>query len=199
LFMEGIYKANITAGALLVPESRKIADLLLRNVTSSEWKQAIEEKNILQKLSVSSSKRVAAHIRSRLELMTPELWEMVKDGGAQTATHAVFAAAIKHCRILGDYLDLVVREQFRCLEDRLTPRLWEDFIEACNQRDPSMEDFPPSTAKKMRSVVHKILFEAGYIKNVYSWELQKIAIDTDVLSYLERNHEQYVLKCIRVC
>ncbi|MBI4649910.1 DUF1819 family protein [Candidatus Desantisbacteria bacterium] len=127
-YMEKLYKANITAGALLVPESRKIANLMICNVSPQEWKDAIEQKNILQKLSVSSSKRVASHIRSRLELMTPELWQMVRDGDAVLSTQAVFAAAIKHCRILGDYLDLVVREQFRRLEDKLTPALWDEFI-----------------------------------------------------------------------
>lgn len=196
--MEGIYKANITAGALLVPESRKIADLMLRNVSQAEWKDAIEQKNILQKLSVSSSKRVAAHIRSRLELMTPELWKMVRDGDAVLATQALFASAIKHCWILGDYLDLVVREQFRKLEDKLTPALWDEFIVSCKQRDTLMEDFPPSTAKKMRSVVHKILVEAGYLQSAYDWRLKKIEIVPEIKGYLERNNEEYVRKCIQV-
>ena len=118
--MNSIYKANLTAGALLVPETRKIADLMLRNVSAQEWKVAIEQKNILQMLNMASSKRISVYIRSRLELMTPELWQMVRDGDAILATQATFAATIKHCRILGDYLDLVVREQFRRLEDKLT-------------------------------------------------------------------------------
>ena len=71
------YKANITAGALLVAESRKIADLMIRNISAAEWKEEVEQKNILQKLSVSSSKRIAAYIHSRLKPMTPELWQMV--------------------------------------------------------------------------------------------------------------------------
>jgi len=196
--MEGIYKANITAGALLVPESRKIADLMLRNVSPQEWKDEIEQKNLLQKLSVSSSKRVASHIRSRLELMTPELWQMVRDGDAILATQAIFTAAIKHCRILGDYLDLVVREQFRRLEDKLTPALWDEFVLSCKQRDPLMEDFPPSTAKKMRSVVHKILVEVGFLKSAYDWHLKKIEIVPEVMEYLKKNNEEYVLKCIQV-
>lgn len=196
--MEGIYKANITAGALLVPESRKIADLMLRNVSQTEWKDAIEQKNILQKLSVSSSKRVAAHIRSRLELMKPDLWQMVRDGDAVLATQAIFIAAIKHCRILGDYLDLVVREQFRKLEDKLTPALWDEFIVSCKQRDPSMEDFPPSTAKKMRSVVHKILVEVGYLQRAHNWTLKKIEIMPEITDYLVRHNEEYVQKCIQV-
>jgi len=44
------YIANITAGALLVSESRKIADLMIREVSVEEWKDAIENKNILQRL-----------------------------------------------------------------------------------------------------------------------------------------------------
>lgn len=196
--MNELYKANITAGALLVPESRKIADLMLRNVSPQEWKEAIEQKNILQKLSVSSSKRVASHIRSRLELMKPELWQMVRDGDAVLSTQAIFAAAIKHCRILGDYLDLVVREQFRKLEDRLTPALWDEFVLSCKQRDPLMEDFPPSTAKKMRSVIHKILVEVGYLRTAHDWHLKKIEIVPEVIDYLKKNNEEYVLKCIQV-
>jgi hypothetical protein len=196
--MEGIYKANITAGALLVPESRKIADLMLRNVSPQDWKDAIEQKNILQKLSVSSSKRVSSHIRSRLELMTPELWQMVRDGDAILATQAIFAAAIKHCRILGDYLDLVVQEQFRKLEDRLTPALWDEFVVSCKQRDPLMDNFPPSTAKKMRSVIHKILVEVGYLQSAHDWHLKKIEIVPEVLECLKKNNEEYVLKCIQV-
>lgn len=182
-----------------MPESRKIANLMIRETAADEWERAIEEENVLQKLSASSARRIANLIRARLELMTPELWEMVRDGGAQTATHAVFAAAIKHSRILGDYLDLVVREQFRRLEDRLTPRLWEEFLRTCKQRDPEMGDFSPSTATKMRRVVHNILLEVGYIRDARSWELQKVEIDAEVLSYLEKNNEHYVLKCIQVC
>lgn len=193
-----IYIANVTTGALLVPESRKIADLMIRKVSAEEWKDAIERQNILQKLSVSSSKRVASFIRARLELMTPELWQIVRDGDAVLATQAIFAVTIKHCRILGDYLDLVVREQFRKLDDKLTPALWDEFLLSCKQRDPLMEDFPPSTAKKMRSVIHKILVEVGYLKSAYDWHLKKIEIVPEVTEYLKINNEKYVLKCMQV-
>jgi len=192
------YVANITAGALLVSESRKIADLMIRNTSPEEWKEAIEHNNILQKLSVSSSKRVASFIKSRLETMSPDLWEMVRDGDSVLTTQALFAAAIKHCRIFGDYLDIVVREQFRRLEDKLTPALWDEFIVSCKQRDPSMEDFPPSTAKKMRSVVHKILVEGGYLQSAHNWTLKRIEIVSEVMDYLKKNNEEYVLKCIQV-
>ena len=192
------YIANITAGALLIPESRKIADLMIREVADEEWKKAIEEENILQKLSVSSSKRVASFIKSRLGMMDSDLWKMVRDGDGILTTQALFASAIKHCRILGDYLDIVVREQFRTLEDKLTPSLWEEFVVSCKQRDSSMKDFPPSTAKKMRSVVHKILVEGGYLLSTHNWTLKRIEIMPEIMDYLRNNNETYVLKCIQV-
>ncbi len=47
--LEGVrYKADITAGALKLPESRLIADLLLRQVDAEGWKDAIVTKNVLQ-------------------------------------------------------------------------------------------------------------------------------------------------------
>lgn len=192
------YKANITAGALFVPESRKIADLMLSGDDPDEWKQAIEVQNILQQLSLATSVRIANFIRTRLALMTPELWELIKDGDSVTATHACFAATIKHCRFLGDYLDIVVREQFKKLEDRLTPRVWEAFLLGCKQRDPEMKEFPPSTAKKMRTNVHRILNQAGYLTGGRKWILQKVDISPEVLRYLKENNEGYVLRCIQI-
>ena len=192
------YKANITAGALLVPESRKIAGLMLKNISRKKWKHEIEENNILQRLSVSSSKRIASFIKARLGLMTPDLWVMIRDGDATLSTQANFAAAIKHCKLLGDYLDIIIRAQFKKLEDTLPLPLWDEFIVLCEQNDPLMEPFPPSTAQKMRSNIHKILVEVGYLSDPYKRKLQKIEIVSEVINYLKKNNEKYVLKCIEV-
>ncbi len=35
----------------------------------------------------------------------------VRDGGHEQATQAVFAAAVKNCRLLGDFMDMTMREQ----------------------------------------------------------------------------------------
>ena len=82
------------------------------------------------------------------------------------------------------------------MEDRLTPRLWEDFVLGCRQRDPEMDEFPPTTAKKMRTNIHRILNEAGYLKGGRKWLLQKVDILPEILRYLKDNDEEYVLKCI---
>lgn len=52
------YKADITAGALKLPESRLIADLLLRQADDEGWKDAIVTKNVLQARSPATARRL---------------------------------------------------------------------------------------------------------------------------------------------
>ena len=97
-----------------------MAGLLLNGVDEKGWHDAIVVMNVLQKRSPGTAKRQASLIRSRLATMGQDLWELVRDGSAPVATHAVLAAAIKHSTLLGDFLDLVVREQLRLFRPNLS-------------------------------------------------------------------------------
>ena len=114
------------------------------------------------------------------------------------ATHACLAAAVKHSPLLGDFLDLAVREQYRLFRPALTYPLWEHYIEDCRSRDPSMSVWSESTARRLRSAVFGIIAEAGYIENVRNLKLQKVFIAKEILAYLEEHDERYVLRCIQV-
>ena len=103
----GIYNADLTAGSLKLPESRIVADLLLRNVGPEEWKQAIYSENVLQSKTTETSCRLANLIRRRLQTMEPPLWKLVRDGKGHVAMHATLAAAVKHSQLLGDFLQFV--------------------------------------------------------------------------------------------
>src|SRR5947208_3642465 len=129
------YKADITAGALKVPESRVIADLLLREVDAEGWKDAIVKRNVLQARSPATATRLTKLVRGRLETMGPELWRLVRDGKGSVATHAVLAAAVKHSPLLGDFLEIVVGEQYRLFNPALSHKLWADYLHGCRERD----------------------------------------------------------------
>lgn len=70
---QGRYKANVTKGGLMVPESRIVADLLLQGVDAAAWKQAIEGDNVLRKRSPTTASTKALLIRARLRTMTEGL------------------------------------------------------------------------------------------------------------------------------
>ena len=141
----GRYRANITAGSLKIAESRVIADLLLRGVDEAAWKQATVKDNLLNAKNPATAIRLARLIRQRLETMSSELWRMVRDGTVVVATHAVLAAAVKHSFLLGDFLDLVVRDQYRRFGKALTKKVWFDYLEDCRGRDPQIPLCPRSS------------------------------------------------------
>jgi hypothetical protein len=192
------YKADITAGALKLPESRLIADLLLRQVDAEGWKDAIVAKNVLQARNPATASRLTKLIRGRLETMGPELWSLLRDGKGDVATHAAFAAAVKHSPLLGDFLEIVVGEQYRLFNPALSNKQFADYLEGCRGRDPDMPQWNETTRRRLRSSVFQMLAQAGYIENTRSLKLQTVHIAEQVLHYLKANHEDYVLRCIQV-
>ena len=192
------YKADITAGALKLPESRIIADLLLRKVDAAGWKDAILKRNVLQARSPATASRLTKLIRARLETMGPDLWKLVRDGNGTVATHAVFAAAVKHSALLGDFLEIVVAERYRLFSPALSNKLFADYLEGCRERDPEMPQWNETTRGRLRSSVFQMLAQAGYIENTRGLKLQTVHIADKVVRYLKANQEEHVLRRILV-
>jgi hypothetical protein len=130
--------------------------------------------------------------------MTPDLWKLVRDGSATVATHACLAAAVKQSALLADFLDLVVREQYRIFAEKLTYQLWDDFVSDCQNRDRDLPQWSESTIRRLRSSVLQILEQAGYIDSTKSLRLQTMHVAEEVVRYLDNNDEGSVLRCIQI-
>ena len=172
--------------------------MLLRQVDSEGWKDAIVTKNVLQARNPATARRLTRLIRGRLGTMGPDLWKLVRDGKGDVATHAVFAAAVKHSPLVGDFLKIVVAEQYRLFSPALSHKLFADYLEGCRERDPEMPQWNETTHSRLRSSVFQTLAQAGYIENTRSLKLQTVHIADQVLRYLKANKEEYVLRCIQV-
>ena len=193
-----IYKGDIVAGSLLIPESRKIARLLLNRADSAAWHQTVIVKNILQKRSPAAAKRQARLIRNRLALMGPELWTMIDKGSSDIVTQALLAAAIKHSRFLGDFMDKIIREHWRTFKPKISNKDWETLFETCVQIEPAILNWSQTTLSKLRQVVFRILAEAKYIDGTRSLKLLPVSIVPEVRQYLKKHQENYVLRCMEV-
>ena len=101
-------------------------------------------------------------------------------------------------RLLGDFLDLVVREQYTRYAKTLSNTVWDDYLLDCRGRDPEMPQWSEATIDRLRSSVFQILAQAGYIENTRTLKLQPVYIASPVLDYLTTHQEQYVLRCIQV-
>ena len=194
--IQALYNGEISAGSLLVSESRLIAHLLLANINANDWDRAIRIDNILQKRNPASAKRQARLIRKRLDLMPSELLRIIVDGGLEASVQAVLAAAIKHSHLLGDFMDTVVRSHWRTFQQHISNKDWSDFMDACAQIDPHVDIWTNATRSKLRQVVFRILAEAGYVENTRSLRLLPVRIVPEIRHCLEKHREVYVLRCM---
>ena len=192
------YRADITAGSLKVPESRIIARLLLDGVDERQWHDAIHAENLLQTRNAATATRLARLIRQRLTTMDSGLWKLLRDGNATVAAHAALAAAVKHSHLIGDFLDLVVRGQYRLFAPKLSKAMWDDYLAGCRGRDPDMPDWSELTRRRLRSSVFQTLTQAGFIEDTKSLKLQPVHIAPQVIRYLQNHNEDYVLRCLQV-
>jgi hypothetical protein len=190
------YNAEIVAGALMVSESRQIARLLLDGAADTELKKLLVEDNILQKRSPATALRQAALIKKRLRLVNGDLLGVIADGSRELATQALLAAAIKHNKLLGDFMLRVVKEHWLAYEKQLKKSDWPRFLEECQQIDPTVLTWSKATRQKIGQVVVRCLIEARFIDGARSLEITPVHIYGEVLDYLRRNDEQYVLACM---
>ena len=193
-----LYTTTISSTSLRLRESRIVANLLLQDVSDAAWKEAVVEQNVLQMGSVFTIVRSSNILRARLEPLGEGLWEMVRDGGRAQATQAAFAGAVKHSRLLGDFMDITMREQRALFSKTLETRMWNEYIEGCRGCDPDMPHWGDATLAKLRSVVFSMLAEAGYLKDTRSLLLQNVFVDTQLGAYLRDRGETYVLRCLEV-
>ena len=189
---------TITTATLRLRESRIIAGLLLQELDRAAWVKAIFDDNVLQLGSYASIRRTSDLLRARLAPMGKELWRMVRDGDQKLAIQATFAGAVNDSRLLGDFLDLAVREQRQLYAKHIEDRVWADSILACRGSDPDMPEWSDSTVSKLRSTVFSMLAEAGYLDNTRTRTLQTVFVDPVLAAYLRDRGNNYVLRCLQV-
>ena len=192
------YNADLTAGSLLLRESREIVSLLQQNADTKTWLRALSVENVLQKTSPATARRMATLIRKRLELMPKELWGMVADGTTEVATQCLLASAIKHSRLLGDFMLQVLRRHYRTFSPNLEAKDWESYLNDCAHIDPAVATWSKGTRAKMGQVVYRILAEAGYLDGTRSYRLQPVLIAPEVSKFLYSHDEEYILRCMEI-
>ena len=106
-------------------------------------------------------------------------------------------AAIKQSPLLGDFLGLIVAEQYRLFAKTLSNKLFDAYLEGCKVRDPDMPEWNENTKRRLRSSVFQMLAQAGYLENTRSLSLLPVQISEQVHpALLEARKEAYVLRCL---
>ncbi len=127
-----MYSAEIVAGSLLMNETRKLAEVLLRDQSKAAWVNAVIGENILQKKTQSTAKRMAGLIRHRLETGDAEVWKLIANGDFELCLQATLVLVIRRSRLLADFMSEVLGLKMRRLDFKLVQKQFEYWRYRCN-------------------------------------------------------------------
>ncbi|NCB40062.1 MAG: DUF1819 family protein [Erysipelotrichia bacterium] len=192
------YNGEIVAGSLLFTESRIIAQLFLEECDDSVWKQKLFSDNILQKRSQATIKRLVSLIKNRLNTLNPDAWKLIATGSFDAANQMLLASAIKHSRLLGDFMLKVVKAHISLFHNQISILDWDKFLEECSHIDSQVSQWSDSTKEKLGQVVFRVLAEAKILENTRSKKILPFFLSPEVKSLLLKNNENYVLKCLEL-
>ena len=191
-----LYNAEISAGSLLLLESKRIAALLLVQPDEAAWVHAIEIENILQKKTPATARRQARLIRRRLSTLDAAGWKLIAERESEVTNQLLLAADVKHSQLLGDFMRNVYANCQRRLEPSIAPTDWEDFLTECAHQDIAVTKWSDTTTAKLFQVIVRILAETKYLLNAKSMQLSPRELHPDVRSYLHDRNENYAINCM---
>lgn len=190
-----VYSANLTAGGLLLPESRVLARLLLEGVGIEELCQKTLSLNLLQKRSPITTKRIVTLVKGRLSTMEAHLLQIVAEGSREEASLLLLAAIVQCHRIVGDFCLYIGRECVALYKSHVTDKDWDIYYDQCCALQPTMTSWSVKTAAKLRSVVFKILVECGLLQ-AHTLAIQPLFLPLSVQSYLSHPEHYYARTCL---
>lgn len=169
----------------MVPESRRIARLLLTHPTAEQWDEAMKQENLLQK-KPATARRQARLIRNRLATLDDEGLQLVADGEGELTGQLLLAASARHSQLLSDFMRDVYAADLRRLERTLSHRQWEAFLTECEHRDDAVGTWAETTRKKLFQVIVRMLVESKYLDTARCMSLTPPMLHPKARAYLKR-------------
>lgn len=160
------YKFNFTAGALMPNEMVAVAEVLLKN--NEDWQKTQKEvmdKNIMQKEKPSTNRRYFSLMQERLATLNPKELERLVKGNPTEKRQICLLAICKAHSIVNDFINEKLRESFYNQIERISPTIFNTFINEKKADHPELEKVTENTIYKMKQVIFKILEQSQLIED----------------------------------
>ncbi|MFK7776625.1 MAG: DUF1819 family protein [Gimesia sp.] len=180
------YIADLTAGGLLLAESRVVAETLLDDLLEPAWRDLIEIQNILRKKSPRTALRYARVVRNRLQPLGKEFIADVIAAHGQLYTQLILLSAILHSPVIQDFMTAVIADARRQYQSQLPPLAWTSFIDERARVITDLCSLSDTTIHKSGTNLLRILVEAGYLESAKTGCFLPVYLLPETHQWLER-------------
>lgn len=193
-----MFNAEIVAGSLLINETRKLAQIMLRDSSDEAWHHAVVVDNLLQKKTQATAKRMGNLIRHRLQLGDQEIWGLIAQNDFELTSQSALVLSIRHSQLLADFMRQVMGMHMRRIDLKLTQKDWDDFLQESSLREPAIGRWSKATCEKLYQVILRILAESKFLTSSKEKIIQPVIIRAEIRSYLHNCNDQSTLACLEL-
>ncbi|MEO8350696.1 MAG: DUF1819 family protein [Chthoniobacteraceae bacterium] len=179
------YTFAFTAASLRPEIARIVAEEFLSEGGWEAAKRRILRDNALQARTTSSLKRMEREFRNRLESLTPDQLRMLANGPVEQRTAMSWLGSLKHTKFIWDFVVDCLRSKLAELEPTLRHSDYENFVSERLATHPELGELSASTAKKIQTVLFRMLFEAGLaVKGGRELRIQRPVLNPDTIGVI---------------
>lgn len=182
--MEEKYRFSFIAGGLLLNETVKVAEVYLQQGSWTETSKSVAETRILQKNRSSSSNRFYQEIQKRLKTLSKEEILFLVEANYEEQKQIIFLSICRYCGFIKDFMVQVLRENMLSMKMVLRDADYFGFINDISIEHPEFEALTETTRKKIRSVLFKILREAGFVSSASDGTVSPVVVSSRVQQML---------------
>ena len=191
------YRSTIKSMSFLYTETKKVASLVLQGFKEFEIIDISIKDNIFQMKSESRKKEVASTILKRLKNLDGFLLGKLANGDLETSKQIVVYAIMKTDRLFFEFMSEVYRDKIILKEKYITDSDFNVYFERKCEQSDSVASWKEYTFYKIKQVVIRILFEAGFIKNQKGdKEINIPIIDNDLVQHLKEISDSIYVEVI---
>lgn len=157
------YRLSFTTGGLFLSESLVAATCFL---ALNDWKKArdqVRQENLLQVRTAAAATRISKEVTARLELLDTTELEALVDFGLRDQAYLLWVAASRRYTFIRDFAAEVLREHHLSLRRELSFGDYDSFYNSKALWHAELDELAPSTQKKLRQNLFRMLREADLI------------------------------------
>lgn len=159
------YALSFTSGTLLLREAQVAVPLYLQLRDWKKVRRVIEDDNLLQARTSTSSARLARETVQRLAVLKDAELETFDELSPSERGYLMWVAACRRYVFIGDFAEDVVRERFLLLTPGLSHKEFDRFVSSKSLWRPELTELKDSTLKKLRANVFRMLTEADLLSD----------------------------------
>jgi hypothetical protein len=185
------YRLSFTTGGIFLRESFVAVMCYL---ALGDWKKArdhVRQENLLQVRTAAAATRISKEVTARLELLDTAELEAFVVFGLRDQAYLLWVAACRRYTFIREFATEVLREHHLSLRRELSFGDYDGFYNSKALWHAELDELAPSTQKKLRQNLFRMMREAGLITDQHI--IQPALLSPSLAELLSRNRQDLMV------